>query len=471
MKKFLIMSAICLLALTFIPVTILASPTDYPTGTTIYKPEKCWNGFNLIGPSWWGKHSTYLTDMNGNVLKTWKGLMGHSAKMLPGGYIMGQYGSRKKAISHQLDFNGNVVWKYEGAFASHDIQREGNPVGYYAPGMEPKIRGGKTLINAQLGKKGDLNRPDIMTAAPIQGNYAIEVGWDGKILWQWEISDHFDELGLSQAAKEAIKEYYKQSRFYREGTIKSIDWAHINTMSWVGPNKWYDAGDERFHPENILWASRHNSIIAITDRKTGKIVWRIGPDWDSDPKLRKIGTIIGSHGAHIIPKTLPGGGNLLVFDNGGYSIFGPPVPGVPSGIGIVRRHYSRVLEINPVTLEVVWEYTAIKAKHGTSMNPNVFFSPFQSNVQRLPNGNTFITEAAFGRLFEVTPNLEIVWEFVEPFWRERDNYNVVFRAYRVPYEWVPQLKKPEEKAVTPPKLEKFRLEAQGNESAKPILLK
>ena len=460
-----------LLMLCMAPVVLFAAPSVFPTGTTIYKPEKCWNGFNLIGPSWWGRHSTYLADMNGNVMKTWEGLMGHSAKMLPGGHITGQYGQRKMAVPHQLDFEGNVVWKYDGAYVSHDVQREGNPVGYYAPGMEPKIKGGKTLLNAQLGEKGDLKRPEIMTAAPVQGNYIIEVDWDKNVLFQWEISDHFNELGLSAAAKEAIANYYKHDRFFREGTSKSIDWAHVNAVSWVGPNKWYDAGDERFHPDNVLWSSRHNSIIAITDRKTGKIVWRIGPDWDSDPKLRKIGPIIGSHGAHIIPKSLPGGGNLLLFDNGGYSIYGAPVPGALDGVSIVRRHYSRVLEINPATLEVVWEYDAIKAKIGTSNNPNVFFSPFQGSVQRLPNGNTLITEAAFGRLFEVTPDRETVWEFIEPFWREPNDYNVVFRAYRVPYEWVPQLKKPVEKAVIPPKLERFRLQSEGGDAAKPILVK
>jgi hypothetical protein len=450
------------------PTLALASPSIYPTGTTIYKPEKCWSGFNLVGPSWWGKqHSTYLTDMNGNVVKIWDKLIGHSAKMLPGGYVTGQYGERKKGILHQLDFDGNVVWKYDGAYANHDVQREGNPAGYYAPGMEPKVKGGKTLF---LSHQGALDRPNIMSK-PVHGNSFIEVDWDGKVLWKWEISDHFDELGLNQAAKDAIAEYWRTDTWFNERGLGSVDWAHINAMAWVGPNKWYDAGDERFHPENIIWNSRNMSVIAITDRKTGKIVWRIGPDWDSDPRLRKMGPIIGSHGVHIIPKTLPGGGNILVFDNGGHSVYGPPVPGVPNGISIVRRHYSRILEINPVTLEVIWEYSATKAKQGTSYNANVFFSSHQSNVQRLPNGNTFITEAAYGRLFEVTQKMETVWEFIDPFWREPGDYNVVFRAYRVPYEWVPQLKKPVEKAVTPPVLRNFRLEAQGSEAAKPVLVK
>lgn len=59
-------------------------------------------------------------------------------------------------------------------------------------------------------------------------------------------------------------------------------------MSYVGPNHWYDVGDVRFAPENILWSSRQANIIAILDR-TGKIVWRMGPDYRETPALAKLG--------------------------------------------------------------------------------------------------------------------------------------------------------------------------------------
>src|SRR6059036_3002382 len=59
------------------------------------------------------------------------------------------------------------------------------------------------------------------------------------------------------------------------------------------------------------------------------------------------------------------------------------------------------------------------------------------SIQRLPNGNTLITESSFGRLFEVTREGEIVWEYVSPFFgkplfggREGSESNQVFRAYR-----------------------------------------
>jgi hypothetical protein len=81
-------------------------------------------------------------------------------------------------------------------------------------------------------------------------------------------------------------------------------------------------------------------------------VWRIGPDFSQSKELRAIGQIIGQHHAHLIPKGLPGAGNLLVFDNGGSSGYGAPSGIAPEGRGTYARAGSRVLEIDPVTLEL-----------------------------------------------------------------------------------------------------------------------
>ena len=54
------------------------------------------------------------------------------------------------------------------------------------------------------------------------------------------------------------------------------------------------------------------------------------------------------------------------------------------------------------------------------------------NAQRLPNGNTLINEASFGRFFEVTRDGDIVWEYVNPFFGgpPHAETNEVFRALR-----------------------------------------
>ena len=75
------------------------------------------------------------------------------------------------------------------------------------------------------------------------------------------------------------------------------------------------------------------------------------------------------------------------------------------------------------------------------LDANRFYSPFISGMQRLPNGNTMITEGSHGRIFEVTPEHELVWEYVCPYWGTALPMNMVDRSYRLRYEWVPQLEK------------------------------
>ena len=67
-----------------------------------------------------------------------------------------------------------------------------------------------------------------------------------------------------------------------------------------------------------------------------------------------------------------------------------------------------------------------------------FYSPLISSAQRLPNGNTLITEGSGGRMIEVTSEHELVWEYISPYYGMDGKSNYVYRAYRVPYEWVPR---------------------------------
>ena len=444
------------------PVTI------YPTGTTIYNPEKCWNGYTVFPAR--GVGAT-LIDMNGNVVNRWRGMpAGFSPnKILPGGYVMGSTGLRNPKYGYQdtldlvqIDWEGNVVWKFNKydrvkdprqkpvwmARQHHDYQREGNPVGYYVPGLDPLVAEGKTLL---LCHKNIMN-PKI-SGKLLLDDTIIEVTWDGKIIWEWRCSDHFDEMGFSEEAKNTLARD-PNTRISRGGTG---DWMHINSMSALGPNRWFDAGDERFHPDNIIWDGRQTNILAITEKKTGGIIWQIGPNYASMPALKKLGQFIGQHHVHMVPKGLPGEGNILAFDNGGKAGYGAPNPGAPTGNNNALRDYSRVVEFNPVTLEVVWQYTALEAGFIMPGDGNRFYSNYISAAQRLPNGNTLITEGADGRLFEVTTEHEIVWEYISPYYGKKNNQNMVYRAYRLPYYWIPQMKKPEERPIPKIDVSNFRV--------------
>ena len=88
MKKVLIIFTVC--AVLAVPAAVMAFPTVYPTGTTIYKPKKCDNGYTVYGTEVEGEGSV-LIDMNGKVVKQWKNMSNreHPVKILEGGYIMG----------------------------------------------------------------------------------------------------------------------------------------------------------------------------------------------------------------------------------------------------------------------------------------------------------------------------------------------------------------------------------------------
>lgn len=124
----------------------------------------------------------------------------------------------------------------------------------------------------------------------------------------------------------------------------------------------------------VLLSFRDIDTIAVLDLDQEKIVWALRGTW------------LGQHDPDVLPN-----GNILLFDNVGN--FGP-------------GGRSRVVEIDPLSAAEVWHYAGSAEQ------------PFESNVraaqQRLPNGNTLITESTGGRLFEVTDDGRIVWEFINP---------------------------------------------------------
>ncbi|HSP67629.1 MAG TPA: aryl-sulfate sulfotransferase [Bryobacteraceae bacterium] len=453
---------------------VLAAPSVYPTGTTIYDPGRAWNGFTVLSPL--GTQAAIVIDMNGNIIKQWDGYVnsaGGPARVLPGGVIVGAAGAnppRQESLELvQRDFDGKVLWRFDhneqietrdgqtkevkkiwAARQHHDWQRADFPAGYYSPEATPGIAGSNTLVLTHTNHI----QPKVAPNAMLEDDRIIEISWDGKLLWEWVASDHIDEFHLDQDARKAITSAAGGNAGNgagRGGGRGSFDWMHINSATYVGPNHWYDQGDQRFAPNNVIVSSRQASFLAIISRggaaRDGSVVWQLGPDFSVSPELRAIRQIIGQHHAHFIPKGLPGAGNVLVFDNGGPSGYGNPSPIALDGQNIYARPTSRVLEIDPVTLKLVWSYTS-----------PTFFATNISGAQRLPNGNTLITEGPSGRVFEVTRDGSIIWEYVFPlFTTAARPTNSVYRAYRLPYGWIPQLARPKEAAVTPPEAGKFRV--------------
>jgi hypothetical protein len=127
---------------------------------------------------------------------------------------------------------------------------------------------------------------------------------------------------------------------------------------------------------DLLVSCRTNSLVAIVERSGSSLRWKC-----SAP------TVVHQHHATVVDN-----GHVQVFDNGMHRI------GMP---------FSRVVEIDPATSAVVWEFGGDP--------PEQFFSGHISGAERQPNGNVLVCEGASGRLFEVTRRGETVWEWVTPF--------------------------------------------------------
>src|SRR5260370_25881578 len=221
-------------------------------------------------------------------------------------------------------------------------------------------------------------------------------------------------------------------------------------MQVLGQKRWFDDGDKRFDPQNIMIDTRKGNVVLIIEKKTGKVVWRLGPEFPGsefspDQRIvkknlpRPVDQLSGQHDPHLVPQGLPGAGNLLLFDDAGGAGFPPAALGIYAG--------SRVLEIDPVKKEIVWQYTGENSGRPVWS----FFSSFVSSAQRLPNGNTLIDEGMNGRIFQITPDGDIVWEYVTPY-VGRSTMNgkpfensLTYRAQAVPDDLVPEGTPPAEK--------------------------
>ncbi len=431
-----------------------ANPTVIPTGTTLYDPQKAYNTYVIFGGQ---DGKAHLIDMNGNEVHRWE-KSGFPTELLDPAITGGKKGNilvqlengpspyggifNNKSVG-EVDWDGKIVWQWSGEKGDGTVRQNHDWA---------RLPNGNTILVTSY--------PHVVSgisSKPVDDQKLVEVTPDGKIVWSWIAGDHLDEIGFSKEGVELLR------RVYANSTPKSAGgFLTINDMAPIGPNKWFDEGNELFNPENIVIDSREGSFTAIIEKKTGKIVWKIGPDYAigteatggtatvsnavQRPVLqinvpRPVDQTSGQHDAHIIPKGLPGEGNLLIFDNEGPSGYPPTRLSVQLG--------SRVLEINPVTKQIVWQYTALD-----SGSPAWgFFSSFISSARRLPNGNTLIDEGMNGRIFQVTTQGEIVWEYISPYYGQQAflNRNVktnwVFRAQPVPYDWVPDGTPHSEKAI------------------------
>ena len=343
----------------------------HPVGLIHYAPVACQRGYTLFSTTRGGKDA-YLIDMNGNVVHRWHSEEGiHYAYLLDNGNLL----CRTMPPS---DAGG--VEAVGGSSASLiELDWDGNVVWDYRNVMLhhdfERLPNGNTLALLWEPLPDGLPEQvqggyDVDFAPGMLGDVVREITPDGATVWEWRSWEHLD------VAEDIISNMEPRR-----------EWTHQNCLN-VTPD-----GD-------LLVSYRLTSTVGIVDRASGAFKWKWGP-----------GELYQQH-----HPTWLDSGRVLIFDNGSH-----------------RRgaSHSRIVEVDPATNEIHWQYRGMPAIS--------FYSYNISSAERQPNGNTLICEGAPGRMFEVTPSGEVVWEYVNPFFMYSDaagggggmEYtNATFRCHR-----------------------------------------
>jgi hypothetical protein len=247
---------------------------------------------------------------------------------------------------------GKQVWRWEGRY-HHDFHVvHGQEIVFLVNREDPVLPG----FYAE-GYEPESMLSDVVMA----------IDRRGEVLWEFPFREHVEEL--HELAGLPLPVRYATLHSGKTTERKQADWAHTNTIE-VLPDTPLGRRDARFRVGNILFSFRSLDIIGVADLQKDEIVWAWG-----------LGVLDGQHQPTMTPE-----GTILIFDNG------------------TARGYSAVVEIDPSTDQEIWRY---EDRAG-------FFSAYRSGVQRLANGNTLIAESDAGRILEVAPDKQVVWDYYSP---------------------------------------------------------
>ncbi len=327
----------------------------------------------------------------------------------------GEKADQESVVLHvrERSYPGYNLYSVFKLCAAELIDAEGDTVRWWS-------HRGHNWVNVKLLPNGDLlalgaEEPWAPNELPTNNDrYLLRFNWEGELLWKRKISVHHDiertpdgQLLTLTFQPRRIPEIHPRfdtrgdhfTLVSNEGAVLDsfslyevlhakpevfplvkvglhpkhqwVDVFHANSLEWahhqhlVGRHPIYDLA-------NVLVCFRHQNRVAVINWDKKEPVWAWGK-----------GELDGPHDAQYLPN-----GNILVFDNG------------------LGRGWSRVIEIDPIQKRIVWLYE--------TPVPGDFYTRSKGSSQRLPNGNTLIADSDSGRAIEVTPEGELVWEFLCP---------------------------------------------------------
>ncbi len=336
------------------------------TGLILRDERKAAEGYVLFTPHN-SSNFTVLIDASGQEVRRW------THEGMRGGYTYLlpngniHYCAR---VAAKVDHLGPVFSEFRGG-AIQELDRDGNIVWEHndASGHHDSKRRreyGLMHISAEQMPADVARKLAPDWDGPVYADIVISSEPDGTEIWRWKSWEHLDVEDPRNA--------------FRRGPGM---WLHLNAIEL--------GGDGTF-----TVSARHQHSIMVINRRTGAVEERYGPGKTPDD-------FWGQHDPRLLPN-----GNILLFDNG--------------WLRPVGHSWSRVIEFERGSGKIVWQYTD---------TPRInFYSCYISGVDPCPNGNVLVTEGQTGRLFQVTRDGEVVWEYINPHFADSNGAvdNTVYRS-------------------------------------------
>jgi len=332
----------------------------------VYNHAKAYHGFTLVAPL--AAHRIDLVNMQGVPVHSWSlphPVVGDAVLLATGRLLYCARGGHVSLSGAEGAASSIVELDWHGRV----VWRYDDP---YLHHTFARTETGSTLVlrwievPERIASAVRGGQQASTSGAVMWSDAIVEIGIDGAPLWEWKAYEHLDP------DSDRICPHCPRTQ-----------WPGLTACSVM--------------PDGTIATSLHRTHnLAIIERPSGSVRWRWG-----------LGEI-----AHANAVTALTDGNLLVLDNGMHTYYDP-------------MGFSRVLEIDPLTDEILWVYEDVPRSN--------FYTSILGNAQRLPNQNTLICDATEGRIFEVTPSGETVWEFRSILYHRAVVYgrtNYLFRAYR-----------------------------------------
>lgn len=455
---------------------LVQEPSTPSSGLLVHEPE-AFGGFTILSPI--ASRSVYLLDMQGKVVHRWETehTTGGSIYLLDDGHLLRLALGRPNphfsgpgaagGLLEELNWDGEVVWSHTVSdmrrLLHHDVEVLPN-------GNVLLIHWSRVERDAAIALGRD---PEHVDESGMWLDSVLEIrrDADAEVVWEWRAEDHLVQdrdpelpgygspfehperidinadhrdrppLTLEQMRERDELLRQMQALGYSDGEEEgqadarpghAPDWLHTNAVA--------------YHPEYdlVVLSSPHLNELWILDHSTttaeargsqggrwgrgGDLLWRWG-----NPRNYGAGgdgdcALFYQHDPTWVTGTRAGELRLLVFNNGSarpaseYSSLEELVLPFDPERGFLREAGKPFGPAKPD-----WIYS----------DPGGFFSPFLSGAQRLPNGNTLACSGVPGRVFEVTRDGRVVWDYRSAFEGEElampfpPPKRALFRATRV----------------------------------------